>query len=457
MLKIFFYPYFMLIYGASWNVQQCLEGMGVRSSSFIEYDDGGHVISSYLSPAQALLPVLGTLSILTFALCVSIVVAGYVLRRKTGAVLAVFLLCLPGMLSLMSLWPVMPLVPDVYVISGRGILGSGWGIAPLLGIGVAAGWSGLLLLSDLLRLGEKFGYIYDHVWCLSGIIAAIFFVTDSQVGEHARKLQESVRTVQQASIYLSKQAVAYEQWCSANKTPNSAACRWAANIQQKLLDYSTEGGELYREFGPHSSAEVYSAYGRNIEPAEVLAIRTEIQAYNATICPVSELGPGVRKLTRSAHCLMTPAEYCFAYPDTLDGKINMQQIGETAALSSECIVPTLVALRARQAKLLTKVNEDVRARYYRWIYYLLFSVVAGGKIATSTIKLADMHRRTTLESRRSLYLVKQLWLLALLIFRYCFSAMERCVAWSWGQLERARACFGRRIHRKLKASKSAES
>lgn len=159
MLKIFFYPYFMLIYGASWNVQQCLEGMGVRSSSFIEYDDGGHVISSYLSPAQALLPVVGTLSILTFALCVSIVVAGYVLRRKTGAILAVFLLCLPGMLSLMSLWPVMPLVPDVYVISGRGILGSGWGIAPLLGIGVAAGWSGLLLLSDLLRLGEKFGYI----------------------------------------------------------------------------------------------------------------------------------------------------------------------------------------------------------------------------------------------------------------------------------------------------------
>lgn len=445
------------MYGASWNVQQCLEGMGLRSSSFVEYDDGGHIMSSYLSPAQALLPIMATLSLLVFGLCVSIVLASYVLRRKMGIVWSIFFLCLPGFLSLMSLWPTMPLIPDTYVISGKGILGSGWGIAPLLGIGVLGGWSGLILLSDLMRLGEKFGHIYDHIWCMSGLIAAIFFVADSQVGEHARKLQESVRSVQQASSYLSRQAATYDQWCSANKTPNSVSCRWAANIQQKLLDYSTEGAELYHEFGPHSFSEVYSPYGRTTEPEEVLAIRNEIQAYNAMICPVRELGPGVRKLTQSAHCLMTPAEYCFAYPDPLNGKINMSQIGETFALSSECIAPALVALRARQAKLLIKVNEDIHARYYRWIYYLLFSVVAGGKIATSTVKLADMHRRTASESRRSLYLVMQLWFLASRVCRYCLGVTERCVAWSWGLLVRAKARYRTQIHRKRKANKSLKS
>jgi hypothetical protein len=71
MLKTFLYPYFSLIYGASWNVQQSLEGMGVRSSSFVEYDAAGHIVSSYWSPAQALLPILGLLSLLSIFLSIA--------------------------------------------------------------------------------------------------------------------------------------------------------------------------------------------------------------------------------------------------------------------------------------------------------------------------------------------------------------------------------------------------
>ncbi|MTV40423.1 hypothetical protein [Duganella radicis] len=441
MLTTFFYPYFLLIYGASWNVQQSLEGMGIRSSSFVEYDGGGHVMSSYWSPGQALLPIMGLLVVLTLALSMSIVLAGYILRRKTGAALAILLLCLPGVLNLLSLWPVMPLIPDTFVISGNGVLGSGWGISPLLGLGVLAGWSGLILLSDLLRLGENFGHVYDHFWCVSGVVAAIFFVADSQVGEHSRDLQDSVSTVQQASAYLSRQAITYDQWCSANQQQNSASCRWAANVQQKLLDYSTQGAKLYREFGPRSASDVYSVYGRRVEPTEVAAIRTEIMSYNAIICPIKQLGPGVWQLTQSARCLMTPAEYCFAFPEPLRGKIKSDQIGETAALSSECIVPALVALRERQEKLLNKVSEDLNAKHYRWIYYLLFSLVVGGKIAISTVKLLAMHLRTETESRRSLYLLKQFRSLALLLSRYCFSAVRRYMVWGRGQMRKARIYF----------------
>lgn len=436
MLNTFLYPYFSLIYSASWNIQQSLEGMGIRSSSFVEYDAAGHIVSSYWSPAQSLLPILGLLSLLAIFLSIAFVVAGYAVHRKVGGVCALLLLCLPGILSVMSIWPEMHLIPDTFVIGGSGILGSAGGVAPLLGMGVLAGWIGVILLSDLLRLGENFSHAYDHVWCLSGVIAAAFFVADSQVGEHARNLQESVKTVQGASTYLSRQVTTYEQWCNANQKQNTASCRWAANIQQKLLNYSTQGATLYRDFGPQSSEDIYSTYGHNIEAQKVTAIRMEIESYNSTICPVTQLGPGVWQHTQSAHCLMTPAEYCFAPPDLLNGQIKTQ-MGDTAALSSECIIPSLVALRARQEQLLKKTSEDLQAKHYRWIYYLFFSFVVGGKIATSTVKLFSMHRRAVEESRRSLYLIKLCVAAILSKILFILKIVARASIWSYGSLRKA--------------------
>jgi hypothetical protein len=209
----------------------------------------------------------------------------------------------------------------------------------------------------------------------------------------------------------------------------SGEAHWAANIQQKLLDYSTQGAKLYRDFGPQSSADIYSIYGQNIEARKVAAIRVEIESYNSTICPVTQLGPGAWQHTQSARCLMTPAEYCFAYPDPLNGRIKTQ-MGDTAALSSECIIPSLVALRARQEKLLQKTSEDLQAKHYRWIYYLFFSIVVGGKIATSTVKLFSIHRRTAEESRRSCYLIKRCVAVISKIFLYSLKMVARAGIWS---------------------------
>lgn len=427
MLRTFFYPYFSLIYGAAWNIQQSLEGLGLTSSNFIEHDRAGNVMSSYWSPAQAVLPILGLLVVLVFALSMLFVLAGYVLRGKSGALMATFLLCLPGLLSVLSLWPALSLLPDMFVISGNGVLGSGWGMAPLLGIGVLAGWTGFILLSDMVPLGENFAHLYDHFWCLSGLIAAIFFVADSQVGQHARDLQDSERIVQQASAYLSRQANAYGQQCTEPQQ-RSPSCRWAADVQQKLLDYATQGATLYREFGPKSAADVYSVYGRPVAPAEVAAIRKEIVAYNAAICPITRLGEGVWQLTQSPRCLQTPAAYCTAFPEPLNGEISRAHVGGTAALSTECIVPTLVALRAHQEKLLAKVDEDLYSKHYRWMYYLFFSVVVGEKISTSSVKLSAMHRRPIDDARRSLRLGKRFCLFAFRLVLYCYGVVSRGLA-----------------------------
>lgn len=431
MLQTFIYPYFSLIYGAAWNARQSLEGLGVRSPDGGAYVDAGHAMVSIISPGVGLWPIFGVLCASAFLLSASIVLAGYVLRRKTGGMVAILCLCLPGLLNTISLWPEIRLIPDTFYINGAGALGSGWGVVPLLGMCLLAGWSGLILISDMLRLGENFGHAYDHVWGLSGIIAAVFFVADSQVGQHTRDLQEASRTVQQASAYLSRQATSYDQWCIAHRLQGSASCRWAANVQQKLLDYSTQAVEQYRDFGPKSAVDIYSVYGRMIDMAEVTAIRTEILAYNAAICPVTELGRGVGRYTQSARCLSVPAQYCFVYPDPLNGTINKYTMADTSALSSECIVPALIALRTEEEKLLEKVKGDLQTRHYRWMYYLFFAFVAGGKIATSTVKLSGMHRRAVNETQRIPYLVRRCWMSTIKLLRLSVIAIQRCFTRSW--------------------------
>src|SRR5471032_3386429 len=94
MLHSFFYPYFLLLYGASWNVRQSLEGMGVRSPSPAGYDGGAYVMVSQITPGMALGPIIGLLLVLVVLVSESVVLAGYVLARKTGSALAILLLCL---------------------------------------------------------------------------------------------------------------------------------------------------------------------------------------------------------------------------------------------------------------------------------------------------------------------------------------------------------------------------
>lgn len=140
MPQTFLYPYASTLYGAAWNIQQNMEGLGVASSNFVQRDPQGHIVNSYWSPAQATIPLLGMLALYSLALAVLFVVSGYVLGRKRGAMGAAGLLALPGCLNLVSLWPVLRYLPDRFDISGTGALGAPLGFLPLLALGVLLGW-----------------------------------------------------------------------------------------------------------------------------------------------------------------------------------------------------------------------------------------------------------------------------------------------------------------------------
>jgi hypothetical protein len=86
MLLTFLYPYVSILHGAAWNIQQNMEGLGIASSNVVQRDPHGHVVSSYWSPAQATIPLLGMLALCSLALAVLFVLSGYVLGRKRGAI-----------------------------------------------------------------------------------------------------------------------------------------------------------------------------------------------------------------------------------------------------------------------------------------------------------------------------------------------------------------------------------
>jgi hypothetical protein len=449
MLRTFLYPYVSTLHGAAWNIQQNMEGLGIASSNVVQRDPQGHIVSSYWSPAQATIPLLALCSL---ALAVLFVVSGYVLGRKLGAMGAAGLLALPGCLNLVSLWPMLRYLPDRFDISGTGALGAPLGFLPLLALGVLLGWCLTILLADILPLGDRFGHLYDHLWCTAGLVAAVFFVADAGVGEHAKELAESQSTSRQASSYLARQTGAYAAWCEKHQRTSSASCRWASDVQQTLLDYASDHVAIFTKFGPHTSADIYARFRRPLPPQEVITIRREIAAYNAATCPVKQLAPGISQLAPpSTVCLGTPAMYCTAFADPLDGKVDKEHIVRTTALASECIIPTLVRLREEQQKLLALSIEDKRSKHYRWLYYGFFSLVVGGKIATSTMKLFSMGARSRTEIRRTVQLFKDAAKLAWAAGRDTMRALRRLRGRASGVLTTARSA-ARRWHAQAHAS-----
>ncbi|OXJ08741.1 hypothetical protein [Burkholderia sp. AU6039] len=427
------YPYYVILKGGAWNIQQSLEGLGLASSNIVEQNAQGQIVSSYWSPGEAMLPILAMLWIFLLVLALLYVTTGYVLGRKKGAFLALSILVLPGLLVLLGWWPAVSFAPDSFVISGSGVLGSGWGMLALVGLGLVAGWCGVLVLADLLSLGDGFGHVYDHVWYAAALLAGIFFVADSQSNRHAQSLQEHSRDMQQASTYLLKQAERYESWCEQSGQGDRLSCRWASSVQQTLLDYSTYVPAVFAKVGPLDAADLYRINGQHLTAEQITALRTEIATRNEGMCPITRINDQVSRLPLpSSRCLVTPIAFCSAFPDKLDGRDIRHEALNPTWFASECVVAALVASRSQQEKLLAKIKDDQRAKHYRWIYYILFSVVVGGKIALTTAKSFGMNKRLPPEKRRSLHFMRRLFQVTLKglrnIWRMFAGIVSICVA-----------------------------
>jgi hypothetical protein len=390
---------------------------------------------SYFAPFEV---IFGILLLYSFLLVGLIVVAAYILGRRIGAFTTLLLLALLGVAAIFGLWPSINYSPKTIVIGGTGTLGSPWGMFPLVLMGLLTGWSVVLILSDLLDFKDKFRHYYDHFWYSMAVLTGVFFVADSNTSVAVRELQQVNQSARQASAYLLQQVRAYDLQCQQDPSMGTASCAWASDVQQKLSDYATEDERGFPSFGPKSSADIYSPLGSELPPHQILAIRSELKAYDDLRCPVKELGEGWRQTSRpSAICQRPPASFSTSFPDPFDGYVdNDTKYPRTVAIASEWIIPSLVASRARQEKLGAVVADNARTKHFRWLFFVLFSLVVGGKVANATSRAIELDKRPEQEKRRLVGLIRSVRLgtkngvgLAINVCRvvlgYAFSGLHR--------------------------------
>ena len=160
----FFEPYMFFLLGAAFNIQQTREGLNPNPLIFYVNAAGSNIGQDKSSPYAGMLsPLFGALLLYSLLLGGLIVIAAYILGRRRGSIIAFLLLALPGIASALGLWPRINYFPDTFVLRGTGMLGSVWGMFPLIFMGLLTGWSVIVILSDWLDFKDKFRHYYDPI------------------------------------------------------------------------------------------------------------------------------------------------------------------------------------------------------------------------------------------------------------------------------------------------------
>ncbi|MFC2973844.1 hypothetical protein ACFOJE_16705 [Azotobacter bryophylli] len=421
----FIRPYFDFLYGAAYSLHQVLEGLDVTSSGFIERNSVGQIVAGYWSPEKAVLLTFAGLVIVIPLLIVLVSMAAYTLGRGKGVLIFLVLLCVPGALSCLGLFPDIHYLPERFVIHGTGVLGSEVGVIPLLIAGVMTGWAIVVLLYDSFSLTDKFRQYYDHLWFPMALVAAVFFVKDNGAVQDSSMLSEGVREVRQSSQYLLGQVRRYQDYCSSNGMSGSKSCKWSYDVQPVLSDIAGYDGGYFIEFAPDSSLGFYAGVGAGVSESDVLEIRKEIAVYNQAVCPVRHFSNGVSRMSPvSSSCEVAPFGYCTAFPDGPDGLVDKHIGSQPVALASECIIPSLVARKPSIAILSNLVVNDKRDKNQRWLYFILVSVMVGGKVANSSTKVAEIDVRPAANRR---VVVGGLYRLMCCFARACSSVIQMCM------------------------------
>ncbi len=333
-------------------------------------------------------------------------VAGYTIGKLKGLCSLLALLALPGLLNLVGYWPKIRYMPDSFPLFGGGDVGSVSGFLPLVFIGLLTGWSVVVIIYDNLNLNDKFRNIFDHFWYLSAILAGAFFIIDSGVNTSIASLKEENVTTRKANSYLLNQVQRLDGYCVSHKLTETLSCQWASDVQQQLSDYSEYDEKLFYQIGPKSTEELYSIYSKKYSSSDIIELRKELSMYNDSLCPIIHYKNGNKKYSKSSGiCQRVPTSFCRSLPEGPEYIASKYILLHTVAIASECIIPSIVRSLHRQEKLALKVKEGTQKKHLRWLYFVIFSFVVGGKVANATTKVMSFDNRSIGDRRRVIRLI----------------------------------------------------
>ncbi|HFI9705858.1 TPA: hypothetical protein ACI1IC_002714 [Yersinia enterocolitica] len=396
MLINFILPYFLACYAAAYSVQQALEGLGFASSNFIVYDSVGNAISSYWSVSEAVLPVTLFLIFILTCIFICMLVCGWLLGKRYGLFLVFTIIIFPGLLSLFGIFPNFNWLPNSFVISGTGYLGGEVGLIILLLMGFLVGWCFIILLNDIFDLRENFRQYYDIMLLLTALVSGVFWVADSANNAIISQQNEVNQNARNASGYLLAQVNKYYEWCRAN-TLVTESCQWSSRVQEKLNELASMSSTQFSIDGPDDTSSLYLTSNSKNGENEKLLVRKQIASYNAEMCPEKNINSRIAIMYLPTElCQETPVNYCFSFP-------NMESItylSTRTALSSECVIPTLVTYTKMQKKMSEQLSDAAFHKHYRWIWFIFLAFIIGGKVANIIVKIMNVDTRSKEEKNR---------------------------------------------------------
>lgn len=395
-----FEPYYRFLRGGAYSLEQSFDGLHWMSTNFLVRDDAGEIVGSYWSPDEALAIPFALLLISVLFLLPVLLAAFYTLHKARGMIFGLIVLIAPGVLNIFGFFPDVNYIPRRYVLDGTGTLGQATGFIPVLILAMLWGWALIILVYDSFNLGERFRQLYDHLWFPTALAAAVFFVADSDSNTTLESVKDHGEVVRAQAGFLLAQVERYDAYCQSNGTPEKVSCKWASDVYHDLYSLKYTSPELFKIFGPKSSTEMYSLRGMNLSAQDVISLRKQISDYNREVCPIKSLGRGARRMAKeSSVCQMTPSEFCTAFPDDNKGAFEESSPLDSVALSTECVVPSLVQARKSVEQMLRESDEIKEGKHYRLFYFVIIAFVLGGKVANSSTKLTG-HDALDLPERR---------------------------------------------------------
>ncbi len=387
----FLQPYISILLGMAYSLQQALEGLGINTTQFEPLrNSSGDIVGSSLDAGASLIGPLLLVLVFLSVWFVLIMIALRALWGRRAMLAGLLLMMVPGLLSIVNLWPPIPWLPRTYVI-GSGYPGSPWGMLALQVFALTTGWALTVWLTRRLQLDDRFRHGYDQFWYALAISAGLFFVADLDANEQRDALRQSATTSQSASRYLLEQVRNLDDACQTGQLSLPLACEWARQSQWQLDSYAGYNEKLYWKLGPEQEWQLYTASNASRDDKAVDALRQELHRYNLRVCPIADLGEGLTQNSRiSRTCQYTPSAFCTTFPSrNLPGVDRIEAATRTVAVANECIIPTLYRLKSEQASLARSVEDNAIARHLRTLFFIFVSLIAGGKVANASVRMTD--------------------------------------------------------------------
>lgn len=364
----FLTPYYSVAVSAAYSTLQNFQAIGIDSiwhGPYIELQSSLELYTGFY-----LILVIPPVLILSVG-------AGWLLSRKLAIAVTIAWL-LPGVSSLLG-YQLMPVaIPGEYRI-GDGYLGLHIGTIYNVAFAFVTGWSVITVLMHLMNARAQFTNVYDHIWYPIGLVAAVFFVLSNNISTTTERLQETEQKLHQSLSILKDQFLEAERYCrigdveSVKHRPKEEFCRWvtaAYDNTRRLLDESAVGRKYM-----NPDLGYFMKLGRRRSDTDSWnnLIEVETKHYNQAVCADPR---------STVICTEVPM-HLNADPRLFD-KAHPVSLLQKHALALQALAPTIEYNWKQSVRENEKFREHAKSPHQQWLFFLLVSFLAGGKVAGST-------------------------------------------------------------------------